>query len=297
MPAVATMFDKNENVDEKAQRKMIRFMIDKKVNGFYLGGATGEGFLMSDDERKKLLSVCIDEIGGKVPAIAYIGTNSTKTALELAKFAKDCGADAISSVPPAGFNFQEIKRYYTDIANCVDLPFFIYTNMSTRQLTVDEAVELCNIKNCAGMKYTGYNYYALRMYNTKLPDKYIFGGADEMAGLALLSGVTGLIGSTYNLTPEIFMDLREAFIKGDMEEFKRLNEVCVCIVDALIRNNYMQSMKTLLKFMGIGEGINRQPGSSFETMEDLNPILKEFSSIKKKYDVKNVQLFNELCKD
>ena len=294
MPAVVSMFDKDGNIDEAAQRKMIRFMLDKKVDGFYIGGATGEGFLMSEEERKKLLSICVDEIAGKVPAIAYVGTNSTKTAIELAKFAEKIGADAISSIPPAGFEFAAIKEYYTDLAGSVKIPLLMYTNMTTRQLTVSEAIELCNIPNCAGMKYTTHNYYNLKMFTLKMPDKYIFGGADEMAGLAMISGATGLIGSTYNLTPEIFMDLRDAFIKGDMAEFSRLNEICVCIVDALIRNNFMASMKALLKMMGIGEGICRKPRGSFEE-KDLTPILKEFTAIKNKYGIKNVELFNKLC--
>ena len=296
VPAVVTMFDKEGNIDEQAQRKMINFMIDKKVDGFYIGGATGEGFLMSKEERKKVLSICIEEIAGRVPAIAYIGANDTKTAVELAKFAQDCGADAISSVPPANVDFQGIKKYYTALANSVKIPLLIYTNLTTRQLSVDEVVELCNIPNCEGMKYTTHNHYNLRMLTLKLPNKLIFGGADEMVASAFISNVTGIIGSTYNLTPEIFIDLREAFLKGDMQEFMRLNEACVCIVDALIRCNFMASMKLMLKKIGIGQGFCREPYTSFDKDEQLEPIIQEFSIIKKKYNIKNIELFNKLCK-
>ena len=295
MPAVVTMFDKEGNVDEASQRKMIRFMIDKDVDGFYIGGATGEGFLMCKEERKKVLSVCIEEIGKKVPAIAYVGANDTKTAVELAKFAEGCGADAISSVPPANCDFKAVKKYYTTLAESVKIPLLVYTNLTTRQLSVEEAVEICNIPNCIGMKYTAHNHYNLRMMTLKMPDKLIFGGADEMAGSAFIAGATGLIGSTYNLTPEIFMDLREAFEKGDMAEFIRLNEISVCVVDALIRCNFMSSMKTLLMKIGIGDGICREPFVSFEEKQ-LEPIIKEFTEIKEKYNITNVELFNKLCK-
>ena len=296
MPAVVSMFDRERNVDEQAQRKMIRFMIDKKVDGFYIGGATGEGFLMNVEDRKKVLSICIDEIAGKVPAIAYIGANDTKTAIELAQFAEKCGADAISSVPPANCGFKAVKKYYIDVAESVKIPLLMYTNLTTRQLTVEEAVELCNIPNCIGMKYTAHNHYNLRMMTQKMPEKLIFGGADEMAGSAFISEATGLIGSTYNLTPEIFIDLRDAFEKGDMKEFVRLNEACVCIVDALIRCDFMASMKFLLKKMGIGQGFSREPLISFESDEQLEPIIKEFTFIKKKYNIQNVELFNKFCK-
>ena len=266
MPAVVTMFDKNGNIDEQSQRKMIRFMIDKKVDGFYIGGATGEGFLMSKEERKQLLSIVIDEIGKKVPAIAYVGANDTKTAVELAKFAES-----------------------------VKIPLLVYTNLTTRQLSINEAIEICNIPNCTGMKYTAHNHYNLRMMTLAMPDKLIFGGADEMAASAFISGATGLIGSTYNLTPEIFMDLRRAFEDGDMAEFTRLSEISVCIVDALIRCNFMASMKGLLKNLGIGQGFCREPFLSFND-DELKPIIKEFTAIKEKYNITNVELFNKLCK-
>lgn len=295
MPAVVTMFDKDGNIDEKSQRKMIRFMIDKNVDGFYIGGATGEGFLMSKEERKQLLSIVIDEIGKKVPAIAYVGANDTKTAVELAKFAESCGADAISSVPPANCDFKAVKKYYTKLAESVKIPLLVYTNLTTRQLSVDEAIEICNIPNCIGMKYTAHNHYNLRMMTLAMPDKLIFGGADEMAASAFISGATGLIGSTYNLTPEIFMDLRRAFEDGDMAEFTRLSEISVCIVDALIRCNFMASMKGLLKNLGIGQGFSREPFLSFND-DELKPIIKEFTAIKEKYNITNVELFNKLCK-
>ena len=296
IPAVVTMFDKNGDFDEQAQRKIIRFLLDKKADGFYIGGATGEGFMMSAEERKRLIATCAEEINGKVPAIAYTGMNDTKNAIELSKFAEKCGADAVSSVPPSGFEFADIKKYYADIAASVDIPLVIYTNLTTRQLSIDEILEICSIPNCIGMKYTNHNHYLMRMLSLKMKDKFIFSGADEMIGSSMIAGATGAIGSTYNLTPEIFMDLRDAFLAGDMKRFLRLNEACVCIVDALIRCNFMASMKALLKTMGIGDGVCREPRSSFNRSSQLDPILKEFKTIKEKYDIADVELFNALCK-
>ena len=95
--------------------------------------------------------------------------------------------------------------------------------------------------------------------------------------------------------PEIFIDLRRAFEDGDMAEFTRLSEISVCIVDALIRCNFMASMKGLLKNLGIGQGFCREPFLSFNN-DELKPIIKEFTAIKEKYNITNVELFNKLCK-
>ena len=55
-PALLTPFDKNGEINYSALKKLVRFNLDKGVNGFYVCGSTSEAFLMSMDERKKVLS-------------------------------------------------------------------------------------------------------------------------------------------------------------------------------------------------------------------------------------------------
>lgn len=54
IPAMITPFNQDEELDEKKTRDLVEFLINKKVNGLYIGGSTGEGFLMDIDERKNL---------------------------------------------------------------------------------------------------------------------------------------------------------------------------------------------------------------------------------------------------
>ena len=61
IPALITPFDENENFDEVRMRKIVNWLIDEKVDGFYLTGSTGEGFLMTPEERKKVVEVVVDE--------------------------------------------------------------------------------------------------------------------------------------------------------------------------------------------------------------------------------------------
>ena len=296
LPAVVTMFDKEGNFDERAQRKLVKSLLDKKAEGFYIGGATGEGFMMTVEERKKVLETCIDEIGGKVPAIAYTGCNDTKTAKELSKFAERCGADAVSSVPPyyGGFSYGAIKKYYTDVAESVNIPLMIYTNLFTREMSEEEIKTLCGIPNCIGIKYTNHNHYKLRMLTAELKDKLIFSGADEMIGSAMIAGATGAIGTTYNIFPEIFMDLRDAFCAGNMKEFLRLNEVCTAVVDAFIKNRFLSSLKFIFKKLGLGCGVCREPQDNLSDEKELEPLLNSLREIKSRYSVGNMGFLEEL---
>ncbi len=50
IPALLTVFDENENIDEKGMRELVSYLIDSGVDGLYLTGSTGEGFTMSSEE-------------------------------------------------------------------------------------------------------------------------------------------------------------------------------------------------------------------------------------------------------
>ena len=295
MPAVLSLFDKDGNVDVPAQKKFVRFLINKGVDGFYIGGATGEVFCMDTEDRKAVIKACVEEINGEVPAIAYTGSNSTKVAVELSKYAESVGADYVSSIPPqmGGFSFKQIKEYYTAIAESVNIPLLVYSNSFFKTFTDEEMMELCAIPNCVGMKFTSYNHYWMKTMQMRMPEKLIFSGADEMISSAMISGATGAIGSTYNFTPEIYLDLRDAFERGDMKEFLRLNEACLAIVDAFILNDYTPSIKALIAKFGYGEGYCRTPETSF-TEKDLAPITKALIEVREKYDIRNVELLNKL---
>ncbi len=295
IPAVVTMFDKDGKVDEQAQRAIVRELLNKKAEGFYIAGATGEGFLMDVEERKKVIKICVEEIGGKVPAIAYTGANDTNTAVELTKYAESIGADAVSSVPPyfGAFSFEMIKDYYTKIAQSVKIPMLMYTNVLTRSFSIAETKELCDIPNCAGMKYTNHNHYMMKMLKLNLKDKLIFSGADEMIGSAMLTGIDGAIGTTYNFAPELFIAQRDAFLKGDMQEFLRLNEAGVLIVDAFVNSSFLPSLKAILSYFGIGQGYCRRPNASFN-QEQIKPLIEKFKKIRDDYNLEFVDFLNRL---
>lgn len=295
IPAIYTMLDKDGNIDVPAQKKLVRHLINKGVDGFYIGGATGEGFCLDTEDRKTVIKACIEEINGESLAIAYTGSNNTKTAIELSKYAESVGADYVSSIPPhiGNFSFEMIKDYYTDIASSVNIPLLIYSNSMWGSFTEKQTYEICNIPNCVGMKYTSFNHYLMKRCKMIMPDKLIFSGADEMIGSAMISGVEGAIGSTYNFSPEIFIKLRDTFEKGDMAEFVRLNEACTAIVDAFVRNNYSPSMKAILSKFGFGQGYSRKPTPTF-TEKDLQPVIEELIKIREKYNISGVEFIDKL---
>ena len=141
--ALLTSFDEDGNVNEEGTRQIVRHNIDKmKVNGLYVGGSTGENFLLSTEDKKKIFKLVKEEVKDEVKLIAQVGSLNIHEAIELAKYVTELGYDAISAVTPFyyKFSFEEIKDYYNTIANSVDnslivysIPFLTGVNISVEQ--------------------------------------------------------------------------------------------------------------------------------------------------------------------
>ena len=116
LPALLTPFDKRDKVSKKSVEKLIRYNLAKGVDGFYVGGSTGEGLLLTKEERETLFEYAAEANNGKSTMIAHVGTVCTEHAIEMAKNAEKLGYDAISAVAPYYYAFtpEQRKQYYYD---------------------------------------------------------------------------------------------------------------------------------------------------------------------------------------
>ena len=97
--ALLVSFDKEGNINEKGLRQIIRHNIDKnKVDGLYVGGSTGENFMLSTEEKKEIFRIAKDEAKDAVKLIAQVGSINVKESVELAKYATELGYDSLSAV-------------------------------------------------------------------------------------------------------------------------------------------------------------------------------------------------------
>ena len=233
IPAMVTPFDKDENVDVDGVRELVKYLLDQNVDGLYLTGSTGEGFLMSQEERKLVVEVVIEETAGRVPVVVHVGDIGTKLSIDLAKHAEKVGADGISSVPPFYWNFSEdqIVGYYEDIAKEVSLPMIVYNVPLANLMGIDTIYRLAEIENVKGLKYTALAHFEIMQIKDKLGEDFlIYSGADEMALSGLLSGADGIIGSFYNMVPDLFVDIYNAVQENNIEKALKLQKDAVRII-------------------------------------------------------------------
>lgn len=262
-PALLTPFDKEDKVNIAVLEEITEYNIKKGVDGFYVGGSTAEAFLLTEEERIQVMETVSKVAKGRVTLIAHIGCISTAQAIRLAKVAKELGYDAISSVSPFyyKFSFAEIKKYYFDIVDAVDLPMLIYNfpAFSGVNLTVDNISEFLSDERFIGVKHTSSDYFALEQFKSTYPDKLVYNGFDEMFMAGLAMGADGAVGSTFNLMAEKFIKIRNLFAENKVEEARKVQNEANIIIRALCKVGVMQGEKAVMDALGFDMGPARAP--------------------------------------
>lgn len=281
-PALLTPFTKENKINEKSLQKLVKMNIEKGVDGFYVGGSTSEAFLMSIDERKYILDIVMQEARGKCAVISHIGCISLDQAVELGKHAEKLGVDAISSIPPFYYNFTfpEIKGYYYDIVNSIDLPVIIYNfpAFSGVTLNADNVGEFFNDKRFIALKHTSTDLFSLERIKMKYPEVLVYNGFDEIFLAGLGMGADGGIGSTYNFMAEKFIEIRNLFLQNKVKEAQKVQGEANDIIKVLVKVGVLPGEKEILNILGLDFGDCRKP---FKRLNDEEKAL--LAEVVKKY--------------
>lgn len=256
-PALITPLTKEEKLNIPALEKLLNYEMNSGADGFYIGGATGEGLLLDIPERKKLCEKSIEFIGKDKAKIVHITDVNFRNTIELAKHAEACGADAISSIAPIYFKYDEndIYNYYKAIAESVNVPLIIYYTVAAGvNMSTDLFCRLFEIDNITGVKWTSSNYYELIKLRERCPEANIFNGPDEMLVCGLSAGADGGIGSTYNVMYPLIRSIYDHFRTGNMAEALEQQKKADKIINVMLRYSVIPVCKMILEEMGIEVG-------------------------------------------
>ena len=297
IPAVLTVFDKEENIDEAGMRQLVSHLINKGVNGLYLTGSTGEGFTMTGEERKRIVEIVMDENAGRVPVIVHVGAIGTRNSIDLAKHAEEVGADAISSVPPFYWKFNEnqIVKYYEEIAKACNLPMIVYNVPLVGLLGMNAIKRLAAIDNVKGIKYTALSHYEITQIKDEVGEDFlVYSGSDEMAMSGLLAGADGIMGSFFNIMPDLFINIYNAIQNKDLDEAQRLQRQAVeIIMFALKVPSFYAGMKVVLRSIGVNAGYCRSPFENLTPEEEIE-LINGFKKLKETYNITGVSFLDEI---
>ena len=268
-PAMVTPFTASGHLDEEAVNRLVSFLIERGVDGFYVGGTTGEGLLQDLGTRCRMVQLVADQARpNQTRVIAHVGACSTDDAVALARGAADVGADAVSAIPPVFYrvSFAGLCEYYRTIAEATDLPLVIYhiPGLSGVNLSLDEMGRLLDLPNVAGIKFSDYNHFFLRRLREHHPESIVFSGNDEVFLSGLVMGAHGSIGLTLIFMPQMYVGIYRAYRRGDLAEAQRLQFLANRTIEVVIERGSIGACKAMMKMLGIDCGLPRGPVTPIE---------------------------------
>ncbi len=240
MTALVTPF-KNGKLDEVAYERLIKRQIEGGIDAVSPVGTTGESATLTHEEHKRCIDIAVSVCKNSgVKVLAGAGSNATHEAVELAKFAQSCGADAILSVAPY-YNkpTQEgLFLHYQAIANSVEIPVMLYnvpgrTGSDILPQTAVRLFEAC--KNIYAIKDASGDIERCIQTLALAPKMAVFSGDDAMNYPMLACGAKGVVSVTSNLLPHKVSTLTHSVFEGRFEaaneisnELFELNRVLFC---------------------------------------------------------------------
>ena len=264
MPALITPFDSDNRVSEPMLRRLVDHYAGIGMHGLYVCGGTGEGILLTVEERKRVTEIVVDEARGRLAVIVHVGAVGTTDAAELAAHAGPAGADAISSVPPFYYRVstEAIFQHYSAIAERSSLPFLLYNMPASTGVTVtpDMMKRFLDIPTVAGMKFSSYNLFQMRQILELEPGRMtVFSGNDEVFLAALAMGAQGAIGLTLNFMPKLFLDTYSHFQAGRVEAAQQSQFLANRVIGVILQYNSLSAGKEVMRFKGYDCGFGRGP--------------------------------------
>jgi 4-hydroxy-tetrahydrodipicolinate synthase len=289
IPALVTPFKKDNEVNEEALRDLVNFVVEKGVNGVVPVGTTGEFVYLSEEERRKVVEIVVDEVSGRVSVIAGTGASSTGQAIELSKHAEDVGADAVLVVSPYYLRPADKGAYqhFYDISQATDMPIMLYNiPQCTGDFLSREVVEdLAELDNVVGLKDSSGHFPYLMELLEMVGDKInIVCGHDEVVLPALAAGAKGAILASANVIPDLWIKLHEAIRKGDLEKARKMQMDAQKLARIFCRHGGAVAVKAALKMVGLNVGKARRPlvsGGvlSWEIREEIRMELEKLGRV------------------
>ena len=233
IPPILTPMNADESINEKELRHQVNRMIDAGVHGIFAFGTNGESYALTAEEKVRVLEVVVEETKHRVPVYAGTGCVTTAETVKMSKKAQELGADVLSVIVPwfAAASQDELYDHYKAVAEAVDLPIVLYniparTGNALAPATVARLAK--EIPNIMGAKDSSGNFDNMKQYielTSELDKDFsVLSGNDSLILPALVFGGKGGIAGCANVFPRTMVEIYEAFIAGNMERAKKVQD-------------------------------------------------------------------------
>lgn len=277
--ALVTPFTKDNLINYSKIDELLNFHVKNNTDFLVVCGTTGESSTLSNDEKKKLIEYIVKKNNKRLPIVAGTGSNNTKIAIEMSKFAKQAGVDAILVVTPYYNKSNQIGLYnhYKAISDAVyPLPLILY-NVPSRtsvDISLDTIIKLSKIENIIGIKEasTSLEKIANILLYTKDNNFKVFSGNDNLLLPTLSLGASGIISVSANIIPNQIHNICKNNDKDlFFENLELMNSLFLDVNPILI--------KEAMNYLGFDVGNTRLPLLVNKNM-DLSSLYSSLDKLK-----------------
>lgn len=264
--ALNAIFTEDDEVNIDATKELVKIYKAKGVKGVYVCGSTGEGFMLSTEERMQVAEAVKEAAGDDFTVIVHVGCASTKESILLAKHCESIGVDAISAVPSVYYRLpaKSVEKHWNGIIDATQLPFIIYNipQLTGFNLPYDLFKRMAENPKVIGIKNSEEPVFGMERFRTIAGEDFIiFNGSDEQFLGGRLMGADSAIGGTYGTMPELFVRLNELINENKIEQAKALQfKINDVIFDLLSCDSLYGAAKQVISIrFGVECGQPRSP--------------------------------------
>lgn len=281
---IVTPFNDDETLNLEELRKQIEREINEGIDGIFVFGTNGEGYILNYEEKMAVLKTAIEQVNGRVPVYAGTGCISTKETIMQSRMAEEAGADVVSIITPsfAKASQEELYQHYKKVAESVSIPVLLY-NIPARTgnaLSPETVDRLADIPNIVGAKDSSGDWYNLKAYievSKKHEGFKVLSGNDSLILKALQEGGAGAIAGCANVYPHVMASIYDLFTEGRLEEAEKVQNSIASFRAVFKYGNPNTVVKKAVNLLGYPVGPCKAPFNqlSDEGMTALQNVLEE----------------------
>jgi 4-hydroxy-2-oxoglutarate aldolase len=260
LPALITPFSQRGEVDAKTFARNVRTLAGEGIEGFLIGGSTGEGPYLEPGDRAKLIRAIRRR---KTHIMAGIAAESTRVAMSQVSEATEAGADSLLVMTPttlARARDEAVLRFYRTIADRSKLPVLLYSvpPVTAYNLPLELVWRLSRHDNIIGMKDSGGDVVRLQAIVESAPrDFALYSGATRALTAAMAVGCYGAITASGNYAPALLLKTLET-AKQDPARARRLQKQ-LSALSSDVEAHGIPGVKAAAKAAGLEPGYPREP--------------------------------------
>ena len=272
--------DQRGNINEEELRKYTDWLIERGVHGLYPNGSTGEFLRFTQEERRRIIEIMVDQTRGRVPVLAGAAEANVRETIKACEYYHELGARAVAIVSPFYYKLSpaSVYAYFKEIGDNTPIDVTLYNiplfaspiDVPTVQRLAEECPKVVAIKDSSGD--IPHMIRMIKAVRPNRPDFSFLTGWDAALMPLILIGCDGGTNATSGVVPEVTRKLYDLTVAGKLDEALKVQYDLVTLFDTMIYSaEFPEGFRAAAELRGFRMGTGRQPLSEGQ-QRDLSAL-------------------------